>query len=180
VSTSAILTKVRSPLPEPSKDVVDTKELFLLYLDFYRSAIASKVDGLSDDELRRARLPTGWTPIQLVKHLVFMERRWFRWGFAGEQVRDPWGDASESGRWQVEPGESLEQLLKALDEGGRSTARIVRAASLETPSAVGGRFPSADEAPALAWVLFHVLQEYARHAGHLDIVRELVDGTVGE
>jgi uncharacterized damage-inducible protein DinB len=171
---------MRASLPEPGKELVDIRQLFLRYLDFYRSAIASKVDGLSDDELRRTRLPTGWTPIELVKHLVYMERRWLRWGFAGEQVPDPWGDASESGRWRVEPGESLEQLLEALDDGGRTTARIVCDASLETPSAVGGRFASADEAPALVWVLFHVLQEYARHAGHLDIVRELVDGTAGE
>jgi uncharacterized damage-inducible protein DinB len=168
------------PLPEPSKDVTDVKELFLRYLDFYRSVISAKVEGLSDDELRRTHVPTGWTPIELVKHLVYMERRWLRWGFTGEQVPDPWGDDDDHGRWHVEPSESIRSLLEALHEGGRQTTRIVRQADLTTQSALGGRFSSSDEAPSLVWVLFHVLQEYARHAGHLDISRELVDGTTGE
>jgi len=168
------------PLPEPGKDLSDVKELFVRYLDFYRSAITAKIEGLSDDELRRSRLPSGWTPIELVKHLVFMERRWLRWDFTGEQVADPWGDADEEGRWHVGSKESLPALLEALHEGGRQTRRIVETADLEGPSALGGRFASADEAPALVWVLFHVLQEYARHAGHLDVVRELADGKTGE
>jgi uncharacterized damage-inducible protein DinB len=167
------------PLPEPGKDVTDVKELFLRYLDFYRSAIAAKVEGLSDGELRRTHVPSGWTPIELVKHLVYMERRWLRWGFAGEQLPDPWGD-DRGGQWHVEPSESIRSLLEALHEGGRRTTLIVREADLPARSAPGGRFSSNDEAPALVWVLFHVLQEYARHAGHLDIVRELVDGTTGE
>src|SRR5829696_3923290 len=64
-------------LPKPPEELDDTKLLFLGYFDQYRSIIADKLDGLSETELRRSRLPSGWTPIELLKHLVFMERRWF-------------------------------------------------------------------------------------------------------
>lgn len=167
-------------LPEPDHDLSDPTELFLGYLDFYRSAVARKVTGLSDAELRTSRLPSGWTPIELVKHLVYMERRWLRWGFAAEPVDDPWGDWGVHDRWQVGADESLTDLVAMLDEGGVATRSIVEAAELPQHGAVGGRFSGEKPPPTLAWILFHVLQEYARHAGHLDIARELADGAVGE
>ncbi|WP_137120153.1 mycothiol transferase [Segeticoccus rhizosphaerae] len=61
-----------------------------------------------------------------------------------------------------------------------ATREIVEGNELATRAQVGGRFPTAADAPTLEWILFHVLQEYARHAGHLDIARELIDGSVGE
>ncbi len=167
-------------LPEPGKHTSDTKALFLDYLDYYRATVAAKLEGLSETELRTSRLPSGWTPLELIKHLVFMERRWLRWGFTAEPVSDPWGDNDAQGRWYVGPDESAQELLAALTEGGRRMRQIVERAELGASSAVGGRFQSAQEAPALVWILFHVLQEYARHAGHLDIARELTDGSVGE
>jgi uncharacterized damage-inducible protein DinB len=142
--------------------------------------VARKVDGLSDAELRSTRLPSGWTPLELVKHLVYMERRWLQWGFAGVPVEEPWGDRGSDGRWAVAADESLADLLADLHAGGRRTRQIVEAASLPDLAATGGRFGGDEPPRTLAWILFHVLQEYARHAGHLDIVRELADGSVGE
>ncbi|MGH3329839.1 MAG: DinB family protein [Nocardioidaceae bacterium] len=167
---------VSLPEPGPSHDV---KTLFLVYLDFYREAVAAKVSGLSESDLRSTRLPSGWSPIELVKHLAFMERRWLVWGFLGENVEAPWGD-DRNGRWHVEDDESLAGLLAALRDGGARTRGIVEAAELSTPATPGGRFPDGTQPPSLAAILFHVLQEYARHAGHLDIARELLDGRVGE
>ena len=164
------------PDPGPSYDV---KAMLLAYLDFYRETVAEKVSGLGGTDLRSSRLPSSWSPTDLVKHLTYMERRWLVWGFLGEAVPDPWGDERE-GRWHVEPDESLGELLAALREGGARTRAIAAAAELAAPAAVGGRFPHGSEPPSLAAILFHVLQEYARHAGHLDIVRELLDGRVGE
>ena len=77
-------------------------------------------------------------------------------------------------------GESLSDLVEALHRGGTRTREIVEGADLDALGRVGGRFGSDEETPTLIWILFHVLQEYARHAGHLDIVRELADGKVGE
>jgi uncharacterized damage-inducible protein DinB len=165
-------------LPEPGTSA-DVKALLLRYLDFYRDTVAAKVTGLSEHDLRASRLPSGWAPLELVKHLVHMERRWLVWGFLGEQVDDPWGDSRDGG-WHVGTDESLGSLLERLRDGGRHTRAVVAAAELSSTATPGGRFPEGTAMPTLAAILFHVLQEYARHAGHLDVARELVDGQVGE
>jgi uncharacterized damage-inducible protein DinB len=165
---------------EPSGALSNPKELLLGYLDYYRSVIARKIDGLADAELRASRLPSGWTPLQLLKHLVYMEERWLRWGFAAEQVPAPWGDNDEAGRWHVHPDETAAELLSAMHAAGARTRAIAAEAELTDLGAIGGRFSAGDLRPSLAWILFHVLQEYARHAGHMDVARELVDGEIGE
>jgi Protein of unknown function (DUF664) len=167
---------------EPSPDLGDPTELLLGYLDYYRSAVTRKIDGLADGDLRTSRLPSGWTPLELLKHLVYMERRWIRWGFDAEQVPSPWGDDDEDGRWRVDPQETVADLLAALHAGGARTRVIVTESALSAVAAPGGRFTEDDPnpRPTLGWILLHVLQEYARHAGHLDIARELIDGATGE
>lgn len=165
--------------PEPSRKLSDPKELLLSYLDYYRQAIERKINGLADAELRTSRLPSGWTPLQLVNHLVHMEQRWLRWGFTAENVDAPWGDADEHGGW-ITPANTPAELIAALHDGGRRTREIAEQAELADLGALGGRFATDDKRPTLAWTLFHVLQEYARHAGHLDIARELADGKLGE
>jgi hypothetical protein len=170
---------VTDAVDRPAPELADPKELLLGYLDYYRSVIARKLDGLTEPELRSSRLPSGWTPLELLKHLAYMEARWLRWGFAAEQLPEPWGDADESGRWHVGP-ETAAELLAALDAGGVRTRAIAAGAELGDVAVAGGRFTDGERRPTLAWILFHVLQEYARHAGHLDITRELLDGATGE
>jgi hypothetical protein len=164
----------------PTDRVGDRAQVLLGYLDYFRSTVAEKVSGLSEDDVRRSVLPSGWTPLELVKHLVFMERRWLVWGFLGEPVAHPCGDDGDHGRWEVGPDESADSLVAALRSGGRRTREIVESARLSDVAALGGRFESDAEAPELERILLHVLQEYARHSGHLDVVRELLDGAVGE
>jgi hypothetical protein len=111
-----------------------------------------------------------------------MERRWLRWGFLAEPTPDPFADSDENNRWLVAPDVTLTDLAAALEETGRDTRTIAEAARLDDVARPGGRFPVDDPRPrpTLAWILTHVLQEYARHAGHLDIARELIDGATGE
>jgi hypothetical protein len=171
---------MRTDLTEPQDDVTGTKARLLAYLDYYRSVVVAKLTGLSGDDLRASRLPSGWSPLELLKHLVFMERRWMVWGFAGEQLTvHPWGDEHPHGRWHVDDDETLDDLVASLEEVAGRTRAIAEAADLDDRGSFGGRF-SEGPAPTLEWILFHVLQEYARHAGHLDVARELVDGSIGE
>jgi hypothetical protein len=111
-----------------------------------------------------------------------MERRWLRWGFCAEQITDPYGDQDQAGRWHAGPGDTAVGLIAALHVTAEQTHAIASAAELTDVSAPGGRFGDNDPRPrpTLAWILTYVLQEYARHAGHLDIARELIDGTTGE
>ncbi|MBY8874919.1 DinB family protein [Micromonospora sp. PLK6-60] len=169
---------MRLPFPEPGPSA-DVPALFLTYLDYYRDTVADRVAGLTDEQARTSRVPSGWTPAELVTHLAFMERRWFVWGFLAEPVPDPWGDTVDD-RWRAPAGRTMADLVDALRAGGRRTRAIVEATPLDTPAALGGRFTDPARRPTLAAILFHVLQEYARHAGHLDIVRELSDGRSGK
>jgi hypothetical protein len=171
---------VSEKIHKPGREVSDAKQLLLGYLDYYRSVVESKVEGLPESELRSSRLPSGWTPLELIKHLAHMERRWFCWGFLAEPVPAPLGDEDDSGRWHVDDSETPVELLEALRAGGTRTRAIVEGAHLADRAAVGGRFSEDDRRPTLAWTLVYVLQEYARHAGHLDAARELFDGVIGE
>ena len=73
-------------LSEPRPSVAGPAELFSDYLDWYRETAVAKVSAVSAAEQRSTRLPSGWTPLELLNHLAFMEQRWFVWGFLGEQV----------------------------------------------------------------------------------------------
>ncbi len=164
--------------PDPDAGARDPAELFVTYLDFFRAEVVRKVEGLDDATLDSSRVPSGWTPRQLIDHLVHMERRWFVWGFLGEEVTEPWGDHDADGVWRS--ASTLDELVDRLTEGGRRTTEILRDHPLTATSASTGRFADQDDVPTLLAVAFHVLQEYARHAGHLDIGRELIDGMTGE
>jgi len=149
-----------------------------VYLDYFRSVLVEKLQGLVEENLRGSRLPSGWTPLQLVKHLTYVERRWLVWGFLGEPVPDPWGDQVD-GVWATAAEEDLPALVAALHAQAAISRSIVESHDLSQIGAPGERWDGA--APAtLERVLFHLVQEYARHVGHLDVVRELVDGQVGE
>src|SRR6266542_4072377 len=160
-----MLTPVEPP-PEPSETLADPRELLVGYLEFYRDAILRKLDGMPDEELRRSRLPSGWTPLELLKHLAGVERRWFRWGFAAERLDSPWVEGGPGDPWRVGAEESADDVKALfLDECARSRW-IVAGARLDDQAAIGGRFGPDDPRPTLAWTLFHVLQEYDRHPGH--------------
>ena len=164
--------------PEPKPDTGDAATLFALYLDWYRETAVRKVGALDAGEQRRTRLPSGWTPLELLTHLAHMERRWIVWGFLGEPVDDPWGD-DRDGRWHVPQGVVLDDLAGMLRDVGARTSDVLRSASLDEVAPPGPRFT--DAAPAtLGWICFHVLQEYARHVGHLDVTVELAGGPQGE
>ncbi|WP_027343498.1 DinB family protein [Hamadaea tsunoensis] len=168
------------PETEPPKHLADPAELFEAYLDFYRQVILRKLEGLSEEELRGSRLPSGWTPLGLLWHLRCMERRWYEWGFAGRPFDDPWADHGPEDSWAIPADMSSTQVFAAYAAQPARSHLAIAGADLADTAALGGRFATAAEAPTLAWIHFHVLQEYARHAGHLDIARELADGAVGE
>jgi uncharacterized damage-inducible protein DinB len=166
------------PFPEPTVPAASRTEVFLRYLGYFRGRLASKLRELPEDELRRSRLPSGWTPLELLKHLTYVELRWLDWGFEGRPFDDPWGDQRD-GRWHVAPGETLGMLLAVLDGRAARSQEIIERHDLGETGKPGERWDG--EPPAtLERVLFHLLQEYARHVGHLDVACELAGAATGE
>lgn len=163
---------------EPPNTLSAPEDLLAAYLDWYRATLLVKLAGLSDVELRTSRMPSGWTPLGLLTHLTHVERRWLRWGFRGEQVPDPWADDDGTGGWLLRDTDTLASLTAAFEQECALSREVVARSALGDRAATGGRF--SDDPPTLSWILFHVLQEYARHLGHLDVARELADGVTGE
>jgi len=163
---------------EPTTPLPSRAAVFLSYLDYFRSRLTDKVRRLGPGEAWRSRLPSGWTPAELMHHLRHVERRWLEWGFLGQDVEDPWADRVDD-RWQVSPGLGLEELAAALQAQGERTTEIVQAAALDQIGCPGPRWEGAPP-PTLERILLHLVQEYARHLGHLDVVSELAGAGVGE
>jgi hypothetical protein len=151
------------------------------YLDWIRSEMIRGVLDLTPEQQRTSLVPSGWTPLELLSHVLHMEQRWFVWGFLGEPVAEPWGDWSvdepwddEAGaRWHVADGVTAEEIADRLDAIGGRTREMLSSYPVDAVGSTEGRFDA--DPPTLEWICFHVLAEYARHAGHLDIVVEIRD-----
>ena len=166
------------PFFSPTSPCDSRAEVFIRYLGYFRSRLIAKLGQLPESELRTSRLPSGWSPLELLKHLRYMERRWLVWGFEGQAVAEPWGD-HEDDRWHVADDETLDSLLSDLAGQSATSTSIIRAHDLAEVGQPGERWDG--EPPAtLERVLFHMMQEYARHVGHLDVVCEIVTGEFGE
>jgi hypothetical protein len=153
------------------------REVLLDRLAGQRRHVLTQLDGLSEDQLRRPVLPSGWSCLGLVRHLTLSdERYWFEVVVAGGPL-DFWPEG-ENGDWRVEPDEPAAEVLAAYDRAIARSDAIIAARRLDDPPArpedwwadAGLRFPD------LRTVVVHVLVETAVHAGHLDAVRELLDG----
>ena len=163
-----MLESQREPVPRNDGGELDTARAFL---SFARSCVLKKAEGLDDEQLRRRLVVSDTTILGLVRHLTDGERYWFGYTLAGDQRY-----AELEFPMLVEPGRSAADVLAdyrlAIAE---SDALISAAAGPETPTAQAVD----DEPKTLRWVLAHVTSETARHAGHADILRELIDGATG-
>jgi uncharacterized damage-inducible protein DinB len=142
-------------------------------LEETRRHVLEQVQALPPAARRESRLPSGWTPLGVVRHLTLdVERVWFRAVMAGEDVELPVGYAG----WTVPPEETDDAVLAGYVEECREATELIATTDLGHPPRWW--FPDAGPPPCstLREVLLHVLVETATHAGHLDICRELVDG----
>ena len=159
-------------------------ELQLLgqYLDYQRETMLLKSDGLSGEQLARKLQPSALTLGGLLFHLALVEESWMEVRFLGRPERDPWVGVD----WQADPDwefhtaadlrpEELRQRYR--DACGRSRQVVSGATGLDQQSVQPGRDGIRF---SLRWVLLHLIEETARHAGHADLLREAIDGAVGE
>jgi uncharacterized damage-inducible protein DinB len=147
------------------------------FLDFNRATLAVKCDGLADDQLReRAVPPSSLSLLGIVRHMADVERNWFRPVLAGEEMRTIYGADMdwEAAFRDVATADVADAFSTWRAECDHSRALVDGAPSVETRGYRGGEWFS------LRYVLTHMIEEYARHNGHADLLRERLDGSTGE
>jgi hypothetical protein len=157
--------------PPPS---ASEKETLGAFLDYHRQTVVMKCVGLTEEELRRPMVVSGSSMLGIVKHLGFNERWWFQEVFAARDVEFPWREDDPDAEFRIEEHESAESVFDFYIQECDKSRAIVAEANLDD---IAGNSKSER---SLRWIVSHMLEETARHNGHLDILREMIDGTTGE
>jgi uncharacterized damage-inducible protein DinB len=148
------------------------------WLEFYRATLVTKCAGLTDEQLRTASVPPSpLTLLGLVQHMAEVERNWFRRVLIGEQlpgIHDPAADVSgPDGGFDVSDDATLEVARATWQE------EVARARTNCTGRGLDATSPFMGGQVTLRWIYSHMIAEYARHAGHADLIRERIDGATG-
>jgi hypothetical protein len=185
--------------------------LLLSFLNAQRASVIAIVEGLSDEDLEKTVVPSGWTPLGLIEHLAGAEYYWFQMIAAGAEFESPQPEdtdkgaedgigeqgrvAAEEAAEEYDPGEAgpfttteSKEAVLAMYRGQNEQANALLASTpLSTPPR--GRIPAGQHDSVdpsltadvldLRGIVLHLIEETARHAGHLDIARELIDGKTG-
>ena len=168
-----------SPPPYPPKAGTE-RETLVGYLDYYRAILIDKASGLTREQANQTLGPSNLTVINLVHHLAIVEHWWFHVFFAGGDPLDPWAEIwDDDPDWEFEHSNEFEpqEIIHRYEvEIERADAIIGATPDLEALSVKdrGGEHRS------LRWILAHMLEETARHAGHADLIRESIDGETGD
>jgi len=157
------------------------RETLVGYLDYYRAIMIDKTSGLTDEDVNIRLEPSSLTLINMIYHLALVEHSWFYVFFSGNDWHEPWAsvDWDTDPDWEfataskVDPELVLARYRDAIDV---SNSIIATADAMETLS-VRERD---GEKRSLRWILVHMIEEVARHAGHADLIRESIDGQVGD
>ncbi len=163
------MDKRETPKTGPGKDTL------LAMLDNNRAVMVWKLEGLTREEATRPVVASGTSLLGMVKHLAFVERWWFDDFFAGSDVEYPWTEEDPDADFRIEDDETIDDIIALYTNAIARSAEITADAQMDDLSVRdrnGERF-------ALRWIVAHMIEETARHAGHADIVRELVDETTG-
>ncbi|MFI0168346.1 DinB family protein [Streptomyces sp. NPDC017082] len=157
----------------------DERTQLTTFLAYVRATARAKCEDLSDDDARKALLPGSplMTLSGLINHLRWVEYYWFRVVFLGEEDEGPWTDEDPDREMRIAVDYPLSVLL---DEYAGQSARhdeLIAAHGLDTKAR---RQRDDGEPRDLRWILLHLIEETARHNGHLDILRELIDGRTGD
>jgi uncharacterized damage-inducible protein DinB len=171
--------------PQPPYDAGEVETL-LVFLDHQRATLEWKCGGLSDEQLRVPLPPSSITLGGLLKHLACVEDSWFAETVGGEPLPEPWAsvdwEADPEWIWRTAASESGEYLRALWRDGVNRSRAVVRAqfsgdegTAMSKPHPAWGR----QDPVTLRWVLVHMIEEYARHNGHADLIRESIDGQTG-
>jgi Protein of unknown function (DUF664) len=155
-------------------------QILLDYLQAQRDAVLSIVEGLDEDAWHRSVVPSGWTPAGLVEHLGGAEWHWFQGVTCDKVPEPPPGDEDQA---PYDPTAAFicddpsAEVIKFYREICASSDEVLAVTPLSARPR--GKHVDGFEPPNVRWIVLHMIEETARHAGHLDIARELLDGKTG-
>ncbi len=152
------------------------REMLVTWLDYHRATVLLKIDGLGDEAGRRLLTLSGLSLLGLVKHLAYVERWWFQSVFAGREVAYPMTDDDPDAEFRIEPHESTADIIELYRQEVRTARQIMEAAGLDDVARNSGGRRSGH---TMRWIIVHMIEETARHNGHSDILREMIDGVTG-
>ncbi|MFJ9212372.1 mini-circle protein [Streptomyces sp. L-9-10] len=164
---SARRSRTRAQDTGPPRTGADEKATLRGFLDYLRNAIADKVEGAPEPQVRTSGVPSGTSLLGLLKHLAFVERFYF----LGE----------DADQWRATMRPSAEDTVDSVLADYRTTVERANQVIGACPDLAlpAPRPPHRGAAPSMRWVLVHMIEETGRHAGHADILREQIDGSTG-
>ncbi len=160
----------------------DETTMLLAFLDYHRETLRLKTAGLDAAQLAATLPPSEMTLGGMLKHLALVEHWWLRCVFRGEGYAEPWAsvdwEADADWDWHSAAGDTPEQLRALYDATVTDSDTVLAGAD---PDALAARpHRRTGERFSLRWILLHLVEEYARHNGHADLIRESIDGATGE
>jgi Protein of unknown function (DUF664) len=161
----------------PGFSIASEREAICGFLDLQRAALVRKVQGLNDVDARRAPTVSSLTMLGLLKHSALWEHRWVQVVFAGHRSADGWPDRRSTpgpDGFSLDDGDTVDTCINSYQHEVDVSREIAASTDLATPCA-RPEFATRN----LRWVLLHLIEETARHAGHADIIRETLDGSRG-
>jgi hypothetical protein len=173
-----------APLPAPVDRLeppflATERESLDSWLEFHRATVLQKIDGLDAEQLcRRSAPPSALSPLGILRHLGGVEAYWLREVLHGEEQPDPYCSAENPDGDLLDgtPAPALADVAAYREQV--AAARAAQASWRDLDGPVRGRLGAREL--NLRWILVHLIEEYARHAGHLDLLREAIDGRTGE
>jgi uncharacterized damage-inducible protein DinB len=176
--TEPTTVKVDPPL------AADEVTMLRSFLDYYRATVRRQAEGLTQQQLATPLPPATMTLGGILKHLALVDESWLLEQFEGGELGEPWADvdweADRDWEWRTaaddEPAYLLELFDRSVARADASIDRALAGAGLDAESVRASRHTG--ERFTLRWILVHLIEEYARHAGHADLIRESIDGAV--
>ncbi|MFB6816719.1 DinB family protein [Streptomyces sp. NPDC056347] len=156
----------------------DERTQLATFLDYVRDTARVKCEGVSPDDARRAPLPGSplMTVAGLINHLSWVEYHWFEVMFLGGEDEGPWTEEDPDREMRIALDMPLDDVLALYAERTARYRELVASHDLDT---LAVRPRGDGRHPDLRWIVLHLIEETARHNGHLDLIREIVDGTTG-
>ena len=153
------------------------KDVLKGFLQFLRETVIRKCEGLSDTQISSTPTVSSMSLLGMLKHLTIVERYWFQGVFLDADVDLPWSEEDPDGDWRTHESDTAESAIAAYAAECEISDQILSEHELDEVAAWA---TSEEERRSLRWMLTHMIEETARHAGHADILRESIDGVTGE